>query len=153
DSILTPEDMEAKTVITLSPQSIRKEEFQEFDKDDSNECTIITEKYTVKHQPKVEYILKPEELSSQEGNKVILPAKANFGVADLFITPQDIFQVTVSQHHPIKQTELVNLVKNLPAHIKDTDAKIQFYFIVPNDIYDTFKYQYIVMHDNDTSTF
>ncbi|CAG8595080.1 46113_t:CDS:2 [Gigaspora margarita] len=32
DSILTPEDVEAKTVIALSPQSIRREEFQEFNK-------------------------------------------------------------------------------------------------------------------------
>ncbi|KAF0474669.1 rxlr effector candidate protein [Gigaspora margarita] len=32
DGILTPEDVEAKTVIALFPQSIRREEFQEFNK-------------------------------------------------------------------------------------------------------------------------
>ncbi|KAF0407574.1 rxlr effector candidate protein [Gigaspora margarita] len=121
--------------------------------DDTNECTTITEKYTIKRQPKVEYILKPEELSSHEGSKIILPAKTNFGAADLFVTPQDIFQVTVSQHHPIKQNLLVDIVKNMPARINDADAKIRFYFIVPDDIYDVFKYQNIVTRDNDTKTF
>ncbi|CAG8662313.1 33398_t:CDS:2 [Gigaspora margarita] len=79
--------------------------------DDTNECTTITEKYTI--QP------------------------------DLFVIPQNIFQVTISQYHPIEQTLLVDIVKNIPACIKDTDVKIWFYFIVPDDIYDIFKYQKI----------
>ncbi|RIB25147.1 hypothetical protein C2G38_2138897 [Gigaspora rosea] len=226
-----PEDVEAKTIIALSPQSIKKDEFQEFDKIivkrfymgpwslnelkicqkyvypnvpadlmtelyreaggvprytlqrvekamkyydpetisgrieivrtsfervedailevDSDECM---ETYTVKPHPKIEYILSPEELASHNEEKVIVPSKSNFGAADLFVSPNDIFQITVSHRHPIKQTELVNIVKNLPGYIKDSNAKIRLYFVVPDDIYENYKTQDIVTRDVDTKS-
>ncbi|CAG8631314.1 442_t:CDS:2, partial [Cetraspora pellucida] len=119
----------------------------------TNECTTDTKIYTIIPQPKIEYILTPNELLNHEEYKIILPSKSNFGAADLFITPNDIFQVTVSQRHPIKQAELSNLVTNMPARTKDKNAKIWFFFVVPDDIYSTFKYQDIIIRDNDTKTF
>nr|CAG8547199.1 9435_t:CDS:2 [Entrophospora candida] len=75
------------------------------DKDGVDKYTAIIRKYTIKHQPRVEYILTPEELSEHnEGNRVILPSKSNFGAADLFVTPDNIFQVTMPKKHPIKQS-------------------------------------------------
>ncbi|CAJ0913631.1 19026_t:CDS:2 [Entrophospora sp. SA101] len=175
DGVINPEDVEAKTMVALSPKSIKKYEFQEFDKiivkrfyigpwslneslickkyvfsrvpviimlelysktggvpkyvlqkieeamkyydpktlkDDEDDAdkdgvdkhTAIIRKYKIKHQSRVEYILTPEEFSDHnEGNKVILPSKSNFGAADLFVTPDNIFQITVPKKHPIKQ--------------------------------------------------
>nr|CAG8525514.1 856_t:CDS:2 [Entrophospora candida] len=82
------------------------------DKDGVDKHTAIIRKYTIKHQPRVEYILTPEELSEHnEGNRVILPSKSNFGAADLFVTPDNIFQVTMPKKHPIRQVDLVNIIK------------------------------------------
>ncbi|CAJ0835103.1 7322_t:CDS:2 [Entrophospora sp. SA101] len=183
DGVINPEDVEAKTMVALSPKSIKKYEFQEFDKiivkrfyigpwslneslickkyvfsrvpviimlelysktggvpkyvlqkieeamkyydpktlkDDEDDAdkdgvdkhTAIIRKYKIKHQSRVEYILTPEEFSDHnEGNKVILPSKSNFGAADLFVTPDNIFQITVPKKHPIKQVDLVNIIK------------------------------------------
>jgi hypothetical protein len=37
----------------------------------------------------------------------------------------------------------------MPIYISDQNAKIQFYFMVPNDIYDKFKYQDYTIQDKD----
>ncbi|KAF0488607.1 rxlr effector candidate protein [Gigaspora margarita] len=116
---------------------------------DNDECT---ETYTVKPHPKIECILSPEELASHNEEKVIVPSKSNFGAADLFVSPNDIFQITVSHRHPIKQTELVNIVKNIPGYIKHSNAKIRLYFVVPDDIYENYKTQDIVTRDVDTKS-
>ncbi|CAG8608911.1 7853_t:CDS:2 [Paraglomus occultum] len=52
-----------------------------------------------------------------------------------------IFQSTVSLKHPIKQKELVDLVKNMAAYRRNHDTTIRLYFVVPADIYDDFTYQ------------
>jgi len=65
----------------------------------------------------------------------------NFSAADLFITPNYVFQITVSKKHPIKQRELVKIISNMLAYRKDNNAKIQLVFVVSDDIYDEFEYQ------------
>ncbi|CAI2187078.1 18535_t:CDS:2, partial [Funneliformis geosporum] len=77
--------------------------------------------------------------------------KQNFGAVDLFVTPNYIFQVTVSEYHPIKQVELKKVITNMPVYISDQNAKIQLYFVVPDDIYDKFKYQSYTTRDNDSN--
>ncbi|CAG8836112.1 5500_t:CDS:2, partial [Gigaspora margarita] len=176
---VTPEDVEAKTIIALFPQSIKIRNYKAYPSArgimlelyvihlfitgdchfetwkledlnvDNDECT---ETYTVKPHPKIEYILNPEELASHNEEKVIVPSKSNFGAADLFVSPNDIFQITVSHRHPIKQTELVNIVKNIPGYIKDSNAKIRLYFVVSDDIYENYKTQDIVTRDVDTKS-
>ena len=76
---------------------------------------------------------------------------SNFGAADLLYTPDMIFQVTVSEVHPIKQVELVKIVENMPAYKKNNP--ISLVFVVPDDIYDNFKYQDIVTKDKTSKTF
>jgi hypothetical protein len=103
------------------------------------------------------YIRYATNLKDCEEKVLIKPTIRNFGAADLIFTPDLIFQITVSQNHPIKHSELVNIVQNMPAYRKDQDAKISLCFIVPDDIYDTFSYQkYITPKKkigNDLETF
>ena len=84
-------------------------------------------------------------------NIVIVPDKQNFGAVDLFVTPNSIFQVTVSEYHPIKQVELTKVITNMPVYISDQNAKIQLYFVVPDDIYDKFKHQSYTTRDKDSN--
>ncbi|GBC06271.1 hypothetical protein RclHR1_06720007 [Rhizophagus clarus] len=93
----------------------------------------------------VDYIRTAKELSNKDNGRFIFPETTNFGAADLFYTPNMIFQVTVSNNHPIKQVELVNIVENMPAYGKN--IPIYLVFVVPDDIYDNYKYQDIVTKD------
>jgi len=52
------------------------------------------------------------------------------------MTPNQLFQVTVSKKHPIKQNEIVKIVKKM-----SQNEKIWFYFVVPEENYDNFTYQ------------
>jgi hypothetical protein len=74
----------------------------------------------------------------------------NFGVADLFIMPNYVFQITVSKKHPIKQKELVKIIPNMLAYRRDSNAKIRLVFVVPDDIYDGFEYQRYVTPKKDS---
>ena len=62
-----------------------------------------------------------------------------------------MIQVTVSNNHPIKQVELVNVVENMPAYGRN--SPIDLVFVVPDDIYDTYKYQDIVTKDANSKSF
>jgi len=72
---------------------------------------------------------------------IIKPTIRNFSAVDLILTPNCIFQITVSPKHPVKQSGLINIVQNMLAYRKNPNAKFFLYFIVPDDIYDTFRYQ------------
>ncbi|CAG8540053.1 983_t:CDS:2, partial [Ambispora leptoticha] len=85
-------------------------------------------------------------LKENKNDKVIyteitLAIKPTTDAVDLILTPDCIFQITVSPKHPVKQSELIKIVQNMPAYRKNQNAKIFLYFIVPDDIYDTFGYQ------------
>lgn len=63
----------------------------------------------------------------------------NFGAVDLILMQDKIFQITVSNKHPIKQNEIVKVIKNMPAFKRED--KIRLFFVVPDDVYDGFTYQ------------
>ena len=72
---------------------------------------------------------------------------ANFGAVDLILMQDKIFQITVSNKHPIKQNEIVKVIQNMPAFKRGN--KIRLFFIVPDDVYDGFRYQKYVTERKD----
>lgn len=100
-----------------------------------------TSTFSLNGKLEVELIRNPEDLSNYktgQKNVLFIPNKDNFGAADFIISPNRIFQVTVSKEHPIKQLELVKLVVNMQTY-KD-NKEIRFYF-VPDEVYDEYKPQ------------
>jgi hypothetical protein len=60
----------------------------------------------------------------------------NFPSVDIILTPNSLFQITISQHHPVKQKPLRKILEKLPAK-----ENISLYFIVPDDNFETFAFQ------------
>ncbi|CAG8685462.1 15307_t:CDS:2, partial [Funneliformis mosseae] len=102
---------------------------------------IFYDELNLINNPKIKYIRQVIHLQNCDEDSIIKPTIKNFGAADLFAAPDRIFQITVSQNHPIKHSELVKIIQNMPAFKKNPNARIYFYFIVPDDIYDTFRHQ------------
>ncbi|RIB06214.1 hypothetical protein C2G38_2046960 [Gigaspora rosea] len=97
----------------------------------------------------VKYIRNAEQLSKYNDEATIIqPIKRNFGAADFIILPDNIFQITVSKKHPIKQSELVKIVKNIKAYRINPNSTIKLWFIVPEDIYDDFQSQKYITPKN-----
>ncbi|CAG8737495.1 432_t:CDS:2, partial [Funneliformis caledonium] len=113
--------------------------------------TTHIEEFSMGKSPTVSNIRTAKELSSKSDKTIILPETSNFGAVDLFYTPDMMFQVTVSNNHPIKQVELINIVENMPAYKRNNP--IYLVFVVPDDIYDTYKYQDIVTKDANSRSF
>src|SRR5437763_15533039 len=61
----------------------------------------------------------------------------NFPCVDMILTPNSLFQITISPHHPVKQEPLRKILEKLPAK-----KKISLYFVVPEAIFETFTFQY-----------
>ena len=103
---------------------------------------IRSDKLTIATKPTTKYIQYANQLTGyNEEGIIIKPTIRNFSAVDLILTPNCIFQITVSPKHPVKQSGLINIVQNMLAYRKNPNAKIFLYFIVPDDIYDTFRYQ------------
>lgn len=85
---------------------------------------------------------KPKVESASDFSKsgkyiVIVPDKQNLSAADLFVT---------QNCHPVKQVELVKIIIiNMPVY---QNAKIRLYFVVPDDVYNTFERQDYTTQDN-----
>src|SRR4051812_2369572 len=109
-----------------------------------------TEKLEVIINPTVWRIRNLKELNSKElsvedpkGTLVILD-NPNFPAADFFLLPTDLFQITVSQNHPVKQHALLKVLKDLSAY-KNPAAKFRLIFVVLNDIYEDYPVQKYLM--------
>ncbi|CAG8707649.1 930_t:CDS:2, partial [Funneliformis caledonium] len=99
---------------------------------------IFYDELNLINNPKIKYIRQAIHLQNCDEDSIIKPTIKNFGAA---AAPDRIFQITVSQNHPIKHSELVKIIQNMPAIKKNPNARIYFYFIVPDNIYDTFRHQ------------
>nr|CAG8607904.1 10953_t:CDS:2 [Entrophospora candida] len=107
--------------------------------------------FSIHSKPKVGHAKNASDFSKyNEDTTVVVPDKQNFGAVDLFITPDSILQITVSENHPIKQAELIKVINNMPIYIHDSNAKIRLYFVVPDEIYDKFKQQNYTTRDKDS---
>jgi hypothetical protein len=71
----------------------------------------------------------------------------NFGAVDLILMQDKLFQITVSNKHPIKHNEIVKVIQNMPAFKRGN--KIRLFFVVPDEVYDGFTYQnYVTARDD-----
>ena len=59
-----------------------------------------------------------------------------FPSVDIILTPNLLFQITISLHHPVKQEPLWKILKKLPVK-----KKILLYFVVPEGNFETFTFQ------------
>jgi hypothetical protein len=103
----------------------------------------------------VNYVRTAESLSNYNTDNIaVRPRVKNFGAVDLFVMPNFMFQFPVSQKHPIKQKELVKIIPNMLAYRRNNGAKILLVFVVPDDIYDSFKLQrYVTPKKNNDDDF
>jgi hypothetical protein len=60
----------------------------------------------------------------------------NFPSVDIILTPNSLFQITTSRHHPIKQEPLKKIFEKLP-----TKEKVLLYFVVPEENFKDFTFQ------------
>jgi hypothetical protein len=103
--------------------------------------------FSLPYRPLTKNISTTKDISKEPSTdpKLLIPNGSNFGAGDFVMTPDTIYQVTVSSHHPIQQAELNKIVENLPvleAFKKDSKAnEIRFVFVVPDDIFGEFKAQ------------
>ncbi|RIA80828.1 hypothetical protein C1645_837982 [Glomus cerebriforme] len=129
--------------------------------DVTNSRGIMFELYAIHHFETLKdenfgYDMRCLEVNDDH-NIAVRPRVKNFGAVDLFVMPNVMFQFTVSQKHPIKQKELVKIIPNMLAYRRDNGAKILLVFVVPDDIYDSFKLQRYVTpkknNDDDLDDF
>jgi hypothetical protein len=73
----------------------------------------------------------------EEDTGTIWTPGPNFPSVDIILTPNSLFQITISPRHPVKQEPLKKILEKLPAK-----EKISLYFIVPAEIFDTFTQSY-----------
>jgi hypothetical protein len=72
----------------------------------------------------------------EEDTGTIWTPGPNFPSVDIILTPNSLFQVTISPHHQVKQEPLRKILEKLPAK-----EKISLYFVVPEEDFETFTFQ------------
>jgi hypothetical protein len=60
----------------------------------------------------------------------------NFPSVDMILTPDSLFQITISPRHPVKQEPLKKILEKLPAK-----KNISLYFVVPEKDFEKFTFQ------------
>ncbi|RHZ71439.1 hypothetical protein Glove_258g44 [Diversispora epigaea] len=73
------------------------------------------------------------------------PKQKNSASVDAIIAPDTLFQMTVSNNHPINISSLKNLINKLGD--KSGTNPINFYFVLPKDLYRNFQIQ--KLHKNN----
>ena len=95
--------------------------------------------------PNVQRFSAIEELAGVAHETLCIPAVRNFPCIDLVITPNKLFQITLSENHPLKKAHLKNIARKL------NHADLELYFVVPEKIYDKFKPQNYLRKDGKVS--
>ncbi|CAG8581041.1 10305_t:CDS:2 [Acaulospora morrowiae] len=71
---------------------------------------VINDRLTISIKPTTQYIRYASQLTEYNQESIIIkPTIRNFSAVDLILTPNCIFQITVSPKHPVKQGELINI--------------------------------------------
>ncbi|KYR01996.1 hypothetical protein DLAC_00788 [Tieghemostelium lacteum] len=79
------------------------------------------------------------------------PEDINFPAIDSF-NGHSLFQMTVSENHPITLKPFVNLLHLLDSILPGTGTPFNLFFVVPPDLYKTFKPQKFIHHDDQTQS-
>ena len=70
----------------------------------------------------------------------------NFPYVDIILTPNSLFQITISQNHLVEKEPLQKILKKLPAK-----EKISLYFVVPEEYFESFEFQHYLNKDGKVS--
>jgi hypothetical protein len=72
----------------------------------------------------------------EEDTGTIWTPGPNFPSIDMIISPDSLFQITISRRHPVKQEPLRQILEKLPV-----EEGIVLYTVVPDEIFDSFPFQ------------
>ncbi|KJE97938.1 hypothetical protein CAOG_08004 [Capsaspora owczarzaki ATCC 30864] len=88
--------------------------------------------------PQLTYVRfhKLDDVDLHLQNRYFRPSSGNHPAFDAIISPHTFLQMTVSQDHPVKAQRLSEAIQRMPA-----DRVPQLYFVVPADIFETFRPQ------------
>jgi hypothetical protein len=72
-----------------------------------------------------------------------LPASSNFPCIDAALGPNKLFQMTMSDKHPIKQAEFEKIINSIhpPTSTSTGTDTLELYFVVPDDKFDDYQVQ------------
>ncbi|KAK3811666.1 MAG: hypothetical protein J3R72DRAFT_69794 [Linnemannia gamsii] len=92
----------------------------------------------IPRNPKTEHF---DKITSVPAGTLCIPKICNYACVDLLLAPRDLFQITVSDNHPIKGAPLSNLLKSLTQAGWDSSKELRLIFVVPGRVYADFKKQ------------
>jgi hypothetical protein len=72
----------------------------------------------------------------EENTGTIWTPGPNFPSVDIILTPNSLFQITISLNHPVKQEPLRKILQKLPEK-----ENITLYFVVPEEHFEAFTFQ------------
>ena len=90
-----------------------------------------------RHQNTIQF----DTIPKIEAGTLYIPKVSNYACVDLLLAPGDLFQITISEHHPIKEHLLVKLFERLRDAGWINTAQSRLVFVVPSAAYDNFKKQ------------
>ncbi|KAF9343135.1 hypothetical protein BGX34_007161, partial [Mortierella sp. NVP85] len=93
----------------------------------------------IKDEPVVEWFKDIPTASAESEGKLYIPKNCNYACVDLLLAPKDLFQVTVSNSHPIKGPPFKQLINNLTRQgwIASPGAA-RLIFVIPSEDVDKF---------------
>ncbi|CAG8501774.1 11712_t:CDS:2 [Paraglomus brasilianum] len=80
------------------------------------------------------------KIPDRSKNELFIPLHCNFPTADFIVSPDKIFQITITTDHGVNMNGLVKIMNEMRRANPGTD-KIKIFFVVPEDIYNNFKFQ------------
>jgi hypothetical protein len=81
----------------------------------------------------------------KDNGKYILPRARNAASVDAWMPPGTLFQMTVSRSHPVRAVGLERIIEK-----NSSSEAVRLYFVVPEDIFDSFTSQrYVNTNGND----
>lgn len=90
------------------------------------------------------------EVVSEGPSRLFTPKVRNYACADMLLSPRDLFQITVSSQHPVKEPPFANHMANIIEEkgwvSKPEEARL--IFVVPSNVYDDFKEQNYLLSAN-----
>ncbi|KAG0363879.1 hypothetical protein BGX24_004832 [Mortierella sp. AD032] len=92
----------------------------------------------IPRNPKTEHF---DKITPVPADTLCIPKICNYACVDLLLAPRDLFQITVSDKHPIKGVPLSKLLENLTQAGWESSRERRLIFVVPGRVYADFKKQ------------
>ncbi|KAK3833207.1 MAG: hypothetical protein J3R72DRAFT_527227 [Linnemannia gamsii] len=92
----------------------------------------------IPRNPKTEHF---DKITPVPADTLCIPKICNYACVDLLLAPRDLFQITVSDKHPIKGVPLSKLLESLTQAGWGSSKERRLFFVVPGRVYADFKKQ------------